>query len=433
MKKIFFVLISLHLFIYPSTSHSNGYTLLDIGGNLSTPTESNPASIYWNPGAMGWDEKNQIMMDFAGFYSWVQYANPDRDAVETKGLFFIPFLGGNYTIPLKSSSLNSLSTGFAIYLPYGVEAHFPENGFQRYIIVDGVTALFSFSPALSLKMFNIFSIGFAFNAGMGLLTATGSTYISDYTKPDEEIKYEMKNLTGWGFGFSAGLFASPHPLFDVGISWSSPLSVNHRGKISLSGTSLSENNLRNLYGTSSVSARVSAKIDYPWYLNAGIRFKPLRFVEFNLIFQFYHWDSFEDIPLHLTDGVSKETGQPVDLDPIEPGTDLKDSYRTGFINSLTFRLDMRYRGKRTVLCVGTGYDDSGIPDKYLSPMNLEFDKIQFLFGAEYKVWKNLITGIGFNHYIPFKRKISNSRLDVPANGTYRANGDRFNLTLRYEI
>lgn len=432
-----FVFCLFGVFFAFENAFSNGYTLLDIGGNFATPVDAGPTAVFWNPSALSFYDGFEIMFDIGGFYSWTGYKKEGTDEqVTSRGFFPVPFFGLTYSRRLPLRFLTRLTAGFASYIPFGVDADFPADGPQRFHIDDGSTALINLSPALSFTMFDRLSIGVAVNFGIGLMSASGSDFmlIEGYESPENEVRYRMDNLIGNGVSVSAGVLIKALSSLWLGFSYTSPVEVKHNGSIIIRPVPESKDTFYSITNAESVEGDIEASIKYPQYINAGVKWSPLSSWEFVLLFQWFNWDAYKELPVYIKNTHDPETGNSVSLDPLNPSsTEYRDRFVTGFQDSLTFRLDARYKYRRHTFGIGFEYDGSGIPDIHLSPMNLEFEKLEIILAYRWKVARSVELSLGFNHYIPFRREIRNSRLTPPANGLYRASGERVNLSVNFYL
>lgn len=423
------VLPCLIILLLPLQAMGNGYTLPDTGGNFSSPVDPNPAGIYWNPAVISLSRGLNFLADIAPFYFRARYRKEDGnfDIVRYEALDFIPFAGLTCT-KMLGEILNSLSAGVAFFTPFAAEAHYPEDGPQRFQGVDGSNYLMSLSPALSLRLFEVLSLGFAFNIGFGRFEAKGSTMLlpDRGEVPENEGKYEFGDMEGVALGYTAGVFISPFEFLDAGISFTSGMDVTHRGKYRFYATEKTREFFQTIFQSEDIRGDGEVIINYPAFISMGTKVKPLKKLEFNLLFQWFNWSTYRKMKIRLKNGRDALTGREVDVGLIGEEQELP----TNFEDAIYIRVDGRYKpAKNLSLLLAAGYDQSGIPDEYLSVMNLEFDKIVIAGGLNLEITKYLIISGGVNFYIPFARNVRNSLLAPPANGRYSAEGMKGNISV----
>jgi long-subunit fatty acid transport protein len=428
MKKAIFLLI---IFL-PLKVMANGYTLPDTGGNFSSPVDPNPSAIYWNPSAISFSEGINAFLDISPFYFRARYkrSGDSYERVSYEGTDFLPLVGATYTMRMKKF-IKTLSGGIAFYVPFGAEAHYPEDGPQKFQGVDGGNYLMNLSPSISLKITDFLSIGFALNIGFGSFYANGSALIDENGGeiPSNEAKYEFKDLSGIALGYSAGLFLRPARFLDIGVSWTSPMNVVHSGKYRFYATEESKDLFDLIFNSSDITGDADVEIDYPMFLSFGAKVKPTNRFEFNITFQWFDWSYYEIMKIRIKNGKDRVTGKEANVGFIE-----KMDYQTNFEDAISFKIDARYKPfRRWIFLLGAGYDQSGIPDTHLSVMNLEFDKIEILAGALFEVSRNIFVSGGVNFYIPFGRDVKNSELKPPANGRYSAEGFKGDIGIGFKL
>ena len=426
-RAVFFLMLLLPLKVM-----ANGYTLPDTGGNFSSPVDPNPAAIYWNPSAISFSEGINGFLDISPFYFRARYKRSGNsyERVRYEGTDFLPFVGATYTLKMKKF-IKSLSGGFAFYTPFGAEAHYPEDGPQKFQGVDGANYLMNLSPSISLKITDFLSIGFALNIGFGSFYANGSALLDENGEeiPSNEAKYEFNDLTGTAFGYSAGIFFRPAKFLDLGISYTSPMDMVHSGKFRFYATEESKNIFDIIFKSSDFTGDAEVEIDYPAFLSFGAKIKPMKRLEFNLTFQWFDWSYYEVMKIKIKNGKDRVTGDEVNIGLIE-----SMDYETNFKDAISFKIDARFKPwRKWTFLLGTGYDQSGIPDTHLSVMNLEFDKIEILGGALFEISKNMFVSGGINFYIPFSRDVKDSQLLPPANGKYSAEGVKGDIAIGFRL
>lgn len=432
MKKLMFFAFCL---LSISQVYGNGYLVPDIGGNFSGPTDTNPAAIYWNPSATAFSNGGNIFLDIAPTYQKISYERVDYyPGVEQKKYpetsFTItspaPLLGFTYTF-----NEVPLTLGAGVYAHYGRETKWDENGPQRFNGTREFLAGLNVGPSIAYRINNKISVGAAFNYVYSMLTAKTSLALAfgeptdpfQLEDPTSEVRVHLDNLTASNFSAIFGITAKPVRTLTLGVSYITPYKVKLTGPAKISaGPELSGLFSSMVAGLSDVN--VEATQHYPQAINFGVKYLLTKNLESNFIMQWYDWSVNDALVLKLS---SPDSSTQSLLDVLG-----EKRMEFHFVDAINFRIDFRYAfNKDTRIGFGGGFDPSGIPTEYLSPSNLEFDKVQAFVSGEYKISENFKISGGFNHYQNITtRKVSASNIIPLSTGYYRGIIEKLNITLQ---
>jgi long-chain fatty acid transport protein len=388
---------------------AGGFAVARFGGEHGNPTESNPWSLYYNPGGIGMSEGWNLGID-ANFVfrqaEFIRPVNPDALEVEQGANSGTATLDNFLISPAFALTWHlgddlPLAFGLAFFAPFGgaavwdeVEASsdFPgaQDGPQRWYAIDGSIRTLSFTGGLAyhLEEANL-SVGVSANYyihQLNTLRARNGDGSDDLDARDTDgNSLGLREGRSWldaegtnvGLGFGVLWEASEDELW-IGLSYQSQPGF---GATELKGT------LKNLLAEADeTEADVVFRQSLPDVIRFGVRYRPQEDLELRLFGDFTRWSVFDQQCL-ANSGADLDKQCAVNADgsgqnsetPIQVfNRDWQDTYgvRAG---ASYWLMDGQFE-----LIGGLGYDSNAVPDETLEPALQDYEKFTLSAGGRYE-------------------------------------------------
>lgn len=425
----------------------HGIRPLGRAGAFVVSGEQNLNSLWHNPANLAGMDELQLTIDAALVNLSFDFHRADR--VEDNGAVtsFSPVSNEAWPTPIPQFLaggkfiLPNTSWALGLYAPYLPGQTFPENGAQRYTLVDN---------ANSLAGFLHFALAFEFNdhvrigAGLQYVPASfkfvnvASGYTGLYGRPEDEdldllSEVTLTSLTGFSGNF--GFWTRLSSAFQAGLSVQLPVTF-HDSDAKLKTRLPSHPTFNN---AEQVGDSMDVSFMFPFVARAGIRFvQPTFDIELDVVFE--NWSAVERIDATPKD--LEVAGVPgIGSIPVAP-ISIPQRWRDTF--SVRLGGDFSVNEQLTVRA-GYAFDSSAIPDETYSVFLADGDKHLLSVGGtlDFGTWS---LDAAYGYYLMFDREITNSEVhqinptdehnqltSVVGNGKYSQNymagGVGFNVRL----
>jgi len=221
-------------------SSTAGMGLSPMGGGLSGVTEPGVLGLASSPAA-ALSTGPEAAIDLAANFYTLNSELEGSDPEAVTGVVPMPFLGA--TMPMGR-------WGLGVYgmIPYGGGASFPEDGAQRFHIIEAESFLMEGGLSLGHRLTEIVTVGGSFRVGRASLSKTtamntaalinSATDISTPLRTDNPLFHGSQSLDLSGIGFAYGLGVSvtlPEDM-EAHLSYRSPMTVKVSGPVDISPT-----------------------------------------------------------------------------------------------------------------------------------------------------------------------------------------------------
>ncbi len=415
------------------------------GGASIAPHDAALDSIWYNPAGLSLNDEFQLDVDVAVVDVRSRFYRAPRQMQNGDVLSYDPVQNqaSPNVIPkiLVGGSTPHPDIGWALglYTPYAAGGRYPEDGPQRYVLVDNVGSTMGYvHAAIGWSVNERLSFGAGLQNFMGefRIVAMGSGYTGIYGDP-EDRDLDMLAIATLSDRFS--------PTANVGTTFAITDRI-HTG-LSLQLPHLFRDSDATLEtrmpdhpaydNAEATDDTISLSVPFPFQLRGGLRFvDPRFFIEASLVYQ--HWSLFDEVV--VDPGDAEITGLPgVGTVPVQAFT-FPQEYR----NTISVHLGGEYNlGSDLDLRAGYVFERSAVPDHRYSVFALDPDKHQLTAGAGVgagPVDLNVVAGA----IIMPSRQISNSEVRqinpadpddeytiVVGNGRYEHFGYLFGLGVQY--
>lgn len=332
--------------------------------------------------------------------------------------------------------------GYATYLPGGTSADFPEDGAQRYSLINGyvipwhhqLTFAFRPHPAVSIAIAGIASLSFFsstvdYDLGTFMENVLKLESISK-ENPAFSTRVEVESSMAPSFGGIVGIHFSPSYQWNFGLAFVSPIVYSFEGNLYLKTPSLAplDTAFHAVGFAGSVPNHYEAETNLPAVLNLGLSYQPLGFWTAE-IFGRYVFSSFTR-SVSIT--VDKST-IPAARTEVATGKQPDDCYTLGTIQTLSLWRHWRFG-------MNTSYSSLSVPSHLLSTTFADFDTLIVGGFLNYEWSSHVLFGVEYAHSFMFDRQAENTSSGAEPNdrfalgnsdGQFRAGLDRLGVSLKY--
>jgi long-chain fatty acid transport protein len=337
--------------------------------NSGEVADQGPASLWWNPAAVGWDEGSSASFGATGILPRGRIE--DRGTtIDRPGVAPVPVGGPSVQRdPVQKGVLpNSAATfrlgeglvlGLAISSPFSFTTEYDPNGWQRYSAIRTHLLTIDVQPSIAFAPSESVSFGAALN--VEYVDAFLSNALPNLTpnSPDGRIEIDGK---GFDLGFSAGVQLRPVDRVTLGVAYKSAVEHTPDGSVTITGLTgpLAARNLED---------DIDVTFSTPWQLIVGGRFGISDRLTLNAQAIRFGWSKFDQL----------ELGGPIGSFIAE---DYKDtwSFAAGADAVLSDRLTVRS---------GIQFDATPTRDRQRDPRVPDADRVNYNVGASFSLSKHL--------------------------------------------
>ena len=462
------ILISLSVMSLSTPAYSAGFALIENSASgmgkafAGAAAVADDASTVWfNPAGMTYlgkslGDKSQVTL--AGHIVSAKTKFTDKGSTIPAALGGSATSGENASERVTSLIPNlyyvkpineKLHFGLGVNAPFGSKTVYDDDWVGRYQAIETELLSINVNPSLSWKASEklslgggvsaqyvdlknlssaIDSVGACFNvaAGVGALAgaAAGAAIqgqcAATYTVPAQTATDSHTVIKGdsIAFGFNLGLLYEATDKTRVGLSYRSEIKHDVDGTIKFD---LDPGLLPIIAatGTTSFNNRdVKATVDLPPSVSLSVAHKVNEKLELLGDVTWTGWDSFEELRITETDGVTDVTVVPEKWE---------DVYR------VSVGANYKYNDKLT-LRTGVAFDEEPIPSAtFRTPRIPGNDRTWLSFGAGYKVNKKLDLDFGYSHLFLDKTPIDNPGDGYSVVGNYDTSIDILSAQLNYSF
>ena len=336
--------------------------------NSGEAADRGPASLWWNPASIGWDEGGSHMEASFGATgilpsgrienegTLIDRPGADPAAVGGTQVLKDPVLKG--VLPGSAFAMrlsDELAVGVAVTSPFSFTTDYDPNGWQRYSAIRTRLVTLDVQPSIAWAPSDRVSLGAALNVEYSDAFLSNALPNLAPGSPDARLR-----LTGKGvdLGWSAGVQLRPADGVTLGLAYKSSVEHALRGPLVISG-------LAGPLAARNIDTKVTARFSTPWQLILAARARAGAAVTFNAQIVHFGWSRFERIDL----------GAPVNGFIPE---NYKDSW------SYAFGMDGRV-SERLTLRTGIQFDGTPTRDEGRDPRVPDADRVNYNVGASFRM------------------------------------------------
>lgn len=462
-RAIFVALLLVGLSLSFSAAHASGLSAPSVGNGRSSVIHDDAASVFWNPGNLGFIEEPQLMgganlilgsIRYTRSYRGV-YQRPDsfdfqtpidpEDVDATKvgaqpdsnHLVVGPQPDAFVAIPIRDTGLVA---GVGFYLPYVATVNYPEDGPQRFHIQDALIAAAYLTPTISYRLNEHFSFGAGVSAVVGYAQLNR---VQDFAAVDDlgaalegppvfqendfgadaptavrELDVlarpaSFENMLALGFTFNLGATVA-FDNFRFGASYQHSTRLNFRGRFAL--------DMNNDFFTQDLAAQglqfdplvrgdASLSFTLPNAINLGASYALSDRFRLAATFAYNFWSTVEAFDVVLR---SDQLAQP----DVGLGRTQRIELPRRWQNAFAIEAFASYQISDLVdSWASVGFQQNAVPDSTIDASSPDGDRLVFGAGAVFDVNErfDVITDLKINHVLT--REVVGSDYDI-GNGEY---------------
>jgi long-chain fatty acid transport protein len=398
MKKI--LLIGYLFFMYAVAGHAEGYQVNLQGqrqtgmGHVGTGLNFGVSGIHFNPGVLSLMDKNwEFSLGGNPIFSnnTFQKQPPSTYEAYTDNPVGTPF----YFYGAAKIS-DRFTAGLGVTTPYGNSLSWGDDWDGRYLIQDISLKAIFIQPTVSFKILDNLSIGAGFIFAPGSVDLSKALPIQDQQGNDGQVELSGSTI---GYGFNVGLFFQASEKFSVGVDYRSKVDMDMDGG---DADFTVPESMQPLFPDTTT---FSSSLPLPANLVIGLGWMPNDKLTLGFDFQYVFWDAYQSLDF--------------DFEPNTPG--LADSHNPrNYSNSAVYRIGAEYKlSDKFFVRAGFYYDQTPIPEDYLTPETPGTNKYGMSAGATWNITDKLSLDVSFLYIQGQKREDGYQEADFY--GTYYTN------------
>jgi long-chain fatty acid transport protein len=376
-------------------------------GGVGTGLALDQAAMFYNPGALAMVRERGVQIGVNGTLARqafrAEYGGTERT------------LRNSVTTPLNlyagfGPAEGKWKAGIGVYTPFGSKLQYADGWEGRFSLTDiELTSIFV-QPTASYAITDNISIG----AGFVVLAYGAVNLQRDVPLTNSQGQYGHIELDGKAetkYGYNAGIYFKPSDKLSMGVTYRSKLVAQVKGG-DITLTDVPASAAANFNAT-----RFNVELPLPATASIGIGITPTEKLTVGLDVNLAFWSEYRRLRFDFTDA----GGQAANIG----GNTFSESKRL-YDNSLTFRVGGQYQlTEALALRAGALYDQTPVPDAYVTPETPDNNRVGVSGGLTYKVGKFGVD-VSTQYVSVLKRTQTQSELQSAGTtdrvaGTYKTN------------
>lgn len=448
----------------PGAGVASGLDSPAIGSLLSGPLTVDPAAVYHNPGALGFQRAPAVLVGAGLVIGGVEVVRERRGTYQSPETlrFQTPVpeadlepeltgradaAGATPVAPLGDAFFTAglggsgVTLGLGAYAPYAALADFPDDGAQRFAVQDATIIVGHLTAALGVKANEHFGLG----AGLSYVVGTAAISkiqdfgaLSDFGDglarppvsqpngfgPDAPTELReldvlarpvsLKDATAHGVTFHLGAYVRPAPEWDLAMTYQHDATLDFEGRFTLDmDDDFFTGDLAHvgLQYAPRVEGDATVNFRLPMRIGLAAGYTPTRDLRFELRGQYVTWSDLDAMRIELR---SPELAQPALGLPPYSEVALPRRWQ----DTVSIAAFGRFAVSRAFALLGLlGYDSPASPDATIDASSPDGHRLTFGLGAQYSLTQHtsLVGDARLATLLP--REVTGSDHDL-GNGTY---------------
>lgn len=355
------------------TCHASGYQVLLQGnrttgmGNLGTAMYGDASSLFFNPGAMGFLDRNSVLVGFNPIFATNAYWDSETPnssyTAETDNPMGTPF----HAYVVWGPEESNLKFGIGAFTPFGSSVNWGTTWTGRDLLNELTLRAIQIQPTVAYKLGDKFSVGAGLDITLGSVKLM-RTLLLDSRGDGSEYGEGSVTLDGSAtpsFGFNIGLFYKASDKIDLGLSYRSEVNM----KVEDGDTEFVVPG--SLSGYFPEGNTFNASLPLPSVITAGLTYHLSENFELGAQFDWVGWGAYKSLDF--------------DFEQNTPGLDDSSSPRN-YEDSWVAHLGGEYRLESSLsLRAGFYYDTTPVQDGYMTAETPDNNRIGLTAGLGYSV------------------------------------------------
>jgi long-chain fatty acid transport protein len=379
--------------------------------NSGEAADQGPASLWWNPAAIGWEEEGREGLRVDGAFGATAILPTGRvedqgTTIDRPGVPAAPVGGASVmkdpilkgVLPSSSFALrlsDRLALGFTIASPFSFTSDYDPSGWQRYSAIRTRLFTVDLQSSVAYAPTDWLSVGAALNVEYA--DAWLSNAIPNLAPGSADGRFRITG-DGIDLGWSAGVQLRPAKRVTLALAYKSAVDHTIEGPFSISG-------LTGPLAARNASGPTTARFTTPSQLIMGARAGVSERLTLNAQAVRFGWSAFDTL----------EFGAPLN-------SSIPENYRDTW--SVAFGLDGKLSDRLT-LRTGIQFDQTPTRDATRDPRVPDGNRINYNVGASYRMTDHIMLDAGAGITDPEAVAITRdevfyagtpARVDVSGNG-----------------
>jgi len=378
MKKVS-LLILISLMVSSAGVYGSGLSIPEQGAAAmgmsaaATARSENLSAIFYNPAGIDYVENNEMLLGMTPIFPSHKYEGSSISEDSKKMSFFPP------NVYFAKRLHERVVAGVGLFTPFGLGTDWSSTWTGRYTSTYGEVRSAYFTPAVSVKLHDMVSIGASFSwiwsdasikkkidSGLAIYSATAAAdpASADPTmiaNPDYDSEFSLDG-DGGGVSYTFGLMLRPSERIQIGLSYIGKSEFEYTGKAKFTHPEAYKILLSQQMP---VSQNGEAILSIPSSINVGLKYDLTAAWDAEIDVNMVQWSSYEELSIDLANDLpSDKLIQQKDWD-----------------NSTVIRLGTSYDANDiTTLRAGFLYDKNPIPDETFDAQLPDNDRIGISVG-----------------------------------------------------
>jgi long-chain fatty acid transport protein len=380
-------------------AQAGGYYSADQGvrangrGQAFTAGADDISAQLYNPAALVRLERPQFSLHLAGVSQSVEF-----DRLDDNGLTFDPVENSSlpYLIPnfgfASSFGVEGLGVAIGLYTPYAPTFLYPEDGAQRYSLVESSVLETNFGPSVAYRVTDWLSLGAGFAWKVLGVTQDLTITTSKGDDPTHDVGVNL-NAYDWStFSWNAGVLLEPVDWLSIGVQYTPSVHYEATGSFE---ADLSENFFYTsglLLSDTATDDEITLVLDMPQILRTGVAVRPIEGLELEVDYVFAGWSIVEqllvtDVELELQLNEEALGNLGIEVEDATPTADDDIILPANYKNTHAVRFGAEYDINDVVAVRAGGlYELAAVPTKTLSVQLVDGVKYGYSVGATARPW-----------------------------------------------
>ena len=377
MKKVsLLILVSL---MVSSGVYGSGFSIPEQGAAAMgmsaavTARSENLSAIFYNPAGIDYVENNELFLGMTPIFPSHKYEGSTISEDSNNSSFFLP------NVYFAKRLNERVVAGIGLFTPFGLGTDWSSNWTGRYTSTYAEIRSAYFTPAVSVKLHDMVSIGASFSwiwsdavikkkidSGLAIYSAIAqaapaSANPAMIANPDYDSEFSLDG-DGGGVSYTIGLMLRPSERMQIGVSYIGESEFEFTGKAKFNHPSAYKTLLSQQMP---ISQNGEAIISIPSSINVGLKYDLTAAWDAEVDFNIVQWSTYKELSIDLANNLpSDKLIQEKDWD-----------------NSTVIRLGTSYdTNDITTFRAGFLYDKNPVPDETFDAQLPDSDRIGISVG-----------------------------------------------------
>jgi long-chain fatty acid transport protein len=332
-------------------------------GNLGVAMRSDASSLFFNPGAMGLLDQNEIQVGFNPIFAsntyWDSETTNSTYTASSDNPMGTPF--SFYAV--WGAKESKLKFGLGAFTPFGSGVNWGNTWNGRDLLNEISLKAIQIQPTVSYKLSDRFAIGAGLDLTVGSIQLSKSILLDG--REEGEGYVSLDGDATMAFGYNIGLFYAASEKLDIGLSYRSRVDMKVEG-----GTAefVVPSSLASMFPEGNT---FNATLPLPSVTTVGLTYKLNEKFQLGTQFDWVGWSAYESLNIDFEENTSL-------LEDTESPRNYEDSW--------VWHLGGEYMVDEGVhLRAGFYYDKTPVQDGYMTAETPDNDRLGFTGGLGYSL------------------------------------------------